>query len=83
MNSNICYFITQRCASLSSLVIHNDHISALGDMARMVIDKMVCSPANSKDSIKLSLDKPLNNHTCLNMLRPGVLRQYFGRNVTE
>ena len=43
---------------------------------------MVCLPVNSKDGIKLSLDTPLNNRPCLNILCPGVLRQYFDRNVT-
>ena len=44
---------------------------------------MVCSPVNSKNGIEISLDTPLNNCPCLNMLCPGVLRQYFGMNVTE
>ena len=73
-NRNICDFVTQRCASLSSLIIRNNHKTALGDMARMVVDRMVCLPLSSKDSIKLLLDTPLNNYLCLNILRPGVLR---------
>ena len=83
MYMNICGLITQRCASLSSLIIHNDHKTTLGDMARMAEDRMICSSVNSKDGIKLLLDTPLNNNPCLNILRPGILRHYFGRNVTE
>ena len=59
------------------------HKTTLGDMARMVIDRMVSSPLNSKDGINLSLDTPLKNCPGLNILRLGGLRQYFGRNVTE
>ena len=36
---------------------------------------------NSKCGIKVSLDKPLNNDICLNIFRPAVLRQYFGKEV--
>ena len=31
----------------------------------------------------MSLDKPLNNDVALNILRPAVLRQYFGTNIEE
>ena len=82
-NRHICDFVTQRCASLSSLVIHNNHKTTLGYMARIVVCRMLYSPVNSKDGIKLSLDTPLNNSPHLNILRPGVLHHYFGRNVTE
>ena len=69
--------------SFSSLVIHNDHKTALGDMTRMVVDGMIFSPVRSNDGIKLSFDTSLNNLPCLNILRPRVLSQYLGRNVTE
>ena len=70
-------------ARFSSLVIHNDHKIILGDMARLAVNRMVYSPVSSKYGIELSLDTSLNNRPCLNILRPGVLRQYFGRNLTE
>ena len=38
---------------------------------------------NSKYGIKVSLDKPLNNDICLNIFRPAVLRQYFGKEVAN
>ena len=82
-NRHICDFVTQRCASLSSLVIHNNHKTTLGYMARIVVCRMLYSPVNSKDGIKLSLDTPLNNRPYLNILRPGVSCLYFGRNVIE
>ena len=37
---------------------------------------------NSVDGIKLSIDTPLNNGECLNIHRPAVLRQYFGKEVS-
>ena len=44
---------------------------------------MIRSPINSDSGIKLSLDKPLNNDIDLNVLRPAVLRQYFGKEITK
>ena len=82
-NRNIRDFVTYWCASLPSPIIHNNHKTALGYMSRMVVDRMVCSSVNSKYGIKLSLDTPLKNCPCVNILLPGVLRQYFGRNITE
>ena len=82
-NRNVCGFITQRCASLLSHMIHNGHKTTLVDMVRMVVDRMVCSSVNSKYGIKLSLDTPLKNHPRINILRPWVLHQYFGRNITN
>ena len=51
--------------------------------SRIIIDQLVCSPINSRSGIKLSLDKPLNNDVDLNILRPAVLRQYFGIEIQE
>ena len=48
-------------------------------MSRVIIDQVICAPINSKYGIKLSLDQPLNNSVDLNILRPAVLRQYFGK----
>ena len=48
-------------------------------MSRVIIDQVICAPINSKYGIKLSLDQPLNNCVDLNILRPAVLRQYFGK----
>ena len=53
----------------------------LSQPARDIIRKIIHSPINSKDGIKLSWDTPLNNQRCLNILRPTVLRQYYGANV--
>ena len=39
---------------------------------------MMRSKKNSKHGIKLSLNKPWVNHTCMNSIRPAVLMQYFG-----
>ena len=49
------------------------HEKILGDMARMLVDRLIYSPMNSKDIIKLSLDTPLSNCTYLNILCPGVV----------
>ena len=55
----------------------------LYDLSRIVIDELIRSRINSKCGIKLSLDKPLNNDISLNILRPVVLRQYFGKEVAN
>lgn len=53
----------------------------LYDYSRKFIDAVIRSPINSKFGIKLSLDKPLNNDIALNILRPAVLRQYYGIDI--
>ena len=55
----------------------------LHDLSRKIIDELVRCPINSKHGIKLSLDKPLNNDIDLNILRPAVLRQYYGMDIEE
>ena len=82
-NRIICDFVTQRCASLLLLVNNMHHKTTLSDIARMVIDRIEYSHVSSKDIIKSSLNTPLNNHPCLHILRLGVLRQYFDRNVAD
>ena len=54
---------------------------ALYDLSRRAIDTIISNPINSKHGIKLSVDKPLNNNECLNIHRPAVLRQYFGKEM--
>ena len=55
----------------------------LYDYSRAIIDEIIRSPINSPCGIKLSLDKPLNNDVDLNILRPAVLRQYYGMDIEE
>ena len=50
-------------------------------MARVVFNKMVSSHINSSHGIQVSLERPLNNLPSVNILRPIVLRQYFGQDV--
>ena len=59
------------------------HNTLLHDHSRKIIDEIIRSPINSKWGIKLSLEKPLNNDIQLNILRPAVLRQYYGMNIEE
>ena len=53
----------------------------LSQPARDIIRKIIYSSINSKDGIKLYRDAPLNNQRYLNILRPAVLRQYYGANL--
>ena len=71
----------QRNDRLASLVIHMEKQNKLSQSARDIISKIIYSPINSKDKITLSWDTPLNNQRCLNILRPAVIRQYYGSNV--
>ena len=57
--------------------------STLSNASCHIVDKLICSPLNSNNGIRLSLDTPLNNPPMLNILRPAVLRQYYGLNVEE
>ena len=55
--------------------------SKFSQPAREIIRKIIYSPTNSKDGIKLLWDTPLNNQRFLNILRPAVLSQYYGANL--
>ena len=69
--------------SFNSLVIQFPNHTTLSNASRHIIDKLICSPLNSINGIRLSLDTPLNNPPMLNILRPVVLRQYYGLNVKD
>ena len=58
-----------------SLVVQFNRDTRIDDMARGMLEQLVRSPIDSAHSIKvpLELDKPLGNHTCLNITRPVVL----------
>ena len=64
-----------------SMVVQLPKNTLLFDLSRAIINEIICSPINSDSGIKLSLDKPLNNEIDLNVLRPAVLRQYFGKEI--
>ena len=68
---------------LKSLVCQLPKDNALYDLKRREIDKLISHPMKSADDIKLTKDKPLNNGECLNIHRPAVLRQYFGKEVSR
>ena len=73
----------QRYEEIQSLVCHLPQNTLLYDFSRAVIDELIRSPINSSSGIKLSLDKPLNNDLKLNLLRPAVLRQYYGADIGD
>ena len=81
--SNICSFRLQEYDELYSMVCQFQKHTLLHEFSRKIIDELVRSPINSQSGIKLSLNKPLNNDIDLNILRPAVLRQYYGMNITE
>ena len=55
--------------------------SIFGYLARQIVDKLISAPINSKDGIHVSMDSPYRRYHLLNILRPSVLRQYYGRNI--
>ena len=82
-DTDLSNLIIQRKGSLSSLVAQLSNCSQVGLHARHIVSNLIQSPINSKDGIKLSLDAPLNNPISLNIIRPAVLRQYFGNNIDD
>jgi len=65
------------------LVIQFPSHTTLSNASRHIVDQLICSQINSPKGIRLSLDTPLNNPPMLNILRPAVLRQYYGFNVKD
>ena len=61
------------------LVVQFHSDTQMVDMTRGVLGQLDSSPINSAYGIKLTLDNFLGNHTCLNITRPAVVGQYFGR----
>ena len=53
------------------------------NLSSEIVKSMIISPFNSVNGIHLCKDAPLGNKPKLNILRPGVLRQYFGINHVE
>ena len=68
---------------LKSLVCQLPKDNALYDLSRRDIDTLISHLMNSADGIKLSIDIPLKNSECLNIHRPAVLRQYFGKELSR
>ena len=65
------------------MLIQFPNHTTLANASRHIVDKLICSQLNSINGIRLSLDTPLNNPPMLNILRPAVLRQYYGLNVKD
>ena len=78
---NIGSHLFQRYDDLCSIVCQLPMNTLLYHLSRNVLDEIMTSNINSNSGIKISLDKPLNNDICLNILRPAVLRQYYGKDV--
>ena len=53
--------VIHRQPMLASIVAQLSNCSEIAFYARQIITKIVRSPINSKEGIKLSLDTPLNN----------------------
>lgn len=53
----------------------------MGIYKRIIIHTLIMSSINSSDGINFSLDTLLNNTKSLNILRPVILRQYYGSDV--
>ncbi len=53
------------------------------DLSLKLIERMVRSPFDSIDGIHLCFEAPYHNDPLLNIVRPGVLRQYFGMDHNE
>ena len=61
------------------LVVQFNSDTTITAIKRVMLEQLVHSPINYAHDIILSLKKALGNHTYLNITRPAVLRQYFGR----
>ena len=59
--------------------IGQDHIN----MARSIVLKLLTSPFNSPEGIVLSADMPYQKKAIINIVRPAVLRTYYGVTIQD
>jgi len=77
------HFIKQRIDQ-KSFLIESFLPSELKQVARSIPRSLINNELNSKNGIKISLDKPLGSKKYLNNLkRPAVLRQHFGARCSD
>ena len=55
----------------------------LMSLCRNVLDKLILSNTDSPEGISIVTEQPMGNGLMMNISRPGVLRQYYGRNVGD
>ena len=48
-----------------------------------IIDKLMLHPMDSYNGISVACEQPMGNKIMLNIKRPGVLRQYYGADITR
>jgi len=59
--------VIQRQSMLASIVAQLSNCSEIAFCARQIISKIIHSPINSKEGIKLSLETPLNKTPSLKL----------------
>ena len=68
-------------SKMSSFQIKIPLPNPLMSLCRNVLDKLILSKIDSPEGISIVTEQPMGNDLMMNILRPGVLRQYYGRNV--
>ena len=65
--------------NLSSIVFDLSHRADISDWDNTVLNSLVCSNIDSKKELRRTVEKIMNNPPILNLERPVVIRQYFGK----
>ena len=65
--------------NLSSIVFDLSHRADISDWDNTVLNSLVCSNIDSKKELRRTVEKIMNNPPILNLERPSVIRQYFGK----
>ena len=65
--------------NLSSIVIDLLHRTDISDWANILLDNLVCSNIDSEQGLRLTVENEMNNPLMLNLERPSVIRQCFGK----
>ena len=65
--------------NVSSIVIDLSHRTSIFYWSNTVLDNLVCSGINSEQELRLTVENEMNNPLMLNLERPSVIRQCFGK----
>ena len=77
----ISHLANMTSRSLHSCIIPIPKYHYTRVLSRNILDKLLLSDINSTYGISIVSEQPMNNDYMLNISRPAVVRQYYGKNI--
>ena len=86
LNNYLCYncnFLSDSSFGLKSKLVRYHDGKTLVKLAYTILHSLISSKPDSLHGISIVADNPECNPAMLNVKRPGVLRQYYGRDIKK